>query len=37
MTGAAGGNTSFGLQGTWTANDTAPSAFTVNGTSCTGG
>jgi poly(hydroxyalkanoate) depolymerase family esterase len=30
-----GGSTSFGLQGTWTSNDTAPSGFTVNGTACT--
>jgi hypothetical protein len=31
---APGGNTSFGFQGTWTSNDTAPSAFSVNGTTC---
>lgn len=30
-----GGSTSFGLQGTWTSNDNAPSGFTVNGTACT--
>jgi acetylxylan esterase len=30
-----GGSTSFGLQGTWTSNDTAPSSFSVNGTACT--
>src|SRR5216683_2843646 len=29
-----GGNTSFGFQGTWTASDTSPSAFTLNGTTC---
>jgi endo-1,4-beta-xylanase len=31
---APGGNTSFGMQGTWTNNDTAPSSFSVNGTAC---
>jgi O-glycosyl hydrolase len=31
----AGGNTSLGFQGTWTASDAAPTAFTLNGTSCT--
>ena len=30
-----GGSISFGFQGTWTSNDTAPSGFTVNGTACT--
>jgi poly(hydroxyalkanoate) depolymerase family esterase len=30
-----GGSTSFGFQGTWTSNDTAPSSFTLNGTACT--
>jgi hypothetical protein len=30
-----GGNTTFGFQGTWTSNDTSPTAFTVNGTACT--
>lgn len=29
-----GGSTSLGFQGTWTSNDTAPTAFTVNGSSC---
>ena len=28
------GSTSFGFQGTWTANDNAPASFTVNGTAC---
>ena len=32
---AAGGNTSFGFQGTWTSSDAAPSSFTVNGVTCT--
>ena len=32
---APGGSTSYGYQGTWTANDTSPSAFTLNGTACT--
>ena len=31
---APGGNTSFGFQGTWTSNDSAPTAFSVNGTAC---
>jgi poly(hydroxyalkanoate) depolymerase family esterase len=30
-----GGNVSFGFQGTWTSNDTAPSSFSLNGTACT--
>jgi O-glycosyl hydrolase len=30
----AGGMTSLGFQGTWTASDAAPTAFTVNGTAC---
>jgi acetylxylan esterase len=30
-----GGSISFGFQGTWTSNDSAPSGFTVNGTACT--
>jgi endoglucanase len=30
----AGSSTSLGFQGTWAANDTSPSAFTVNGTAC---
>ena len=30
-----GGSVSLGFQGTWTGNDTAPSGFTVNGTTCT--
>ena len=29
-----GGNTSFGAQGTWTSNDTSPTSFTLNGTTC---
>lgn len=29
---APGGNASFGFQGTWTTNDSSPTAFTVNGT-----
>ena len=32
---AAGGSTSFGFQGTWTSSDASPTAFTVNGASCT--
>src|SRR5580658_10479351 len=31
----AGGSTSLGFQGTWSASDAAPTAFTVNGTACT--
>ncbi|WP_223297567.1 extracellular catalytic domain type 1 short-chain-length polyhydroxyalkanoate depolymerase [Catenulispora acidiphila] len=31
---APGANTSFGFQGTFTANDTSPSSFTVNGAAC---
>jgi alpha-galactosidase len=31
---APGGNVQFGFQGTWTSNDTSPSAFTLNGTAC---
>lgn len=34
---AAGSNTSFGFQGTWTNNDAAPTAFTLNGGACTTG
>jgi acetylxylan esterase len=30
-----GGNVSFGFQGTWTSNDTAPTSFSLNGTTCT--
>lgn len=30
-----GGSTSFGFQGTWSGSDAAPTAFTVNGASCT--
>jgi hypothetical protein len=29
-----GGSQSFGFQGTWATNDTAPASFTVNGTAC---
>jgi hypothetical protein len=32
---AAGGNTSFGFQGTWNSNDSSPTGFTLNGTPCT--
>jgi endo-1,4-beta-xylanase len=32
---SAGGNASFGFQGTWTSNDTSPSSFTLDGTTCT--
>ena len=32
---APAGNAQFGFQGTWTANDTSPTAFALNGTSCT--
>jgi hypothetical protein len=31
---APGGNVQFGFQGTWTSNDTSPSAFTLNASSC---
>jgi O-glycosyl hydrolase len=31
---AAGGNTSLGFQGTWSASDSAPTSFTLNGTPC---
>jgi poly(hydroxyalkanoate) depolymerase family esterase len=31
---APGGNVQFGFQGTWTSNDTNPTAFTLNGTAC---
>ncbi len=31
---APGGNTSFGFQGTFTSNDSSPTAFSVNGTAC---
>jgi len=31
----AGGSVSFGIQGTWTSNDTAPTSFSVNGATCT--
>jgi acetylxylan esterase len=30
-----GGNVSFGVQGTWASNDTAPTSFSLNGTACT--
>ncbi|MBV9446426.1 MAG: cellulose-binding domain-containing protein [Streptosporangiaceae bacterium] len=30
-----GGSQSFGLQGTWAADDAAPTSFSVNGTACT--
>ncbi len=32
---APGGNTNFGFQGTWTSNDSSPTSFTLNGTTCT--
>ena len=32
---AASGSTSLGFQGTWSASDAAPTAFTVNGSVCT--
>jgi xyloglucan-specific exo-beta-1,4-glucanase len=31
---SAGGNTSFGFQGTWASSDSPPTSFTVNGVSC---
>jgi O-glycosyl hydrolase len=31
---ASGANTSFGFQGTYTANDASPTSFTVNGATC---
>jgi hypothetical protein len=31
---APGGGASFGLQGTWIANDASPASFTLNGTTC---
>jgi O-glycosyl hydrolase len=31
----AAGSTSLGFQGTWSASDSVPTAFTVNGTTCT--
>ena len=31
---APGGNVQFGFQGTWASNDTNPSAFTLNGNTC---
>ena len=30
-----GGNTTLGFQGTWTNSDATPTAFTLNGTTCT--
>jgi len=30
-----GGSVSFGFQGTWASNDTAPASFRLNGTACT--
>jgi hypothetical protein len=32
---APGGNTTLGFQGTWTSSDATPTAFTLNGTTCT--
>jgi hypothetical protein len=34
---AAGGNVSFGFQGTWSGNDATPTAYTLNGAGCTTG
>jgi hypothetical protein len=34
---APGGNAQFGFQGTWTSNDTSPTAFSLNGTVCSVG
>lgn len=31
---AAGGNVSFGMQGTWTSSDATPTSFTLNGAAC---
>ena len=31
---APGANATFGFQGTWAANDSSPTAFTLNGTAC---
>ncbi|WP_424531360.1 GH12 family glycosyl hydrolase domain-containing protein [Sphaerisporangium viridialbum] len=31
----AGGNTSFGFQGTWGSSDASPTAYTLNGSACT--
>jgi hypothetical protein len=33
--GANGGTQSFGFQGTWSANNASPTAFSLNGTACT--
>ena len=33
---AAGGNTNFGFQGTWTSSDAVPTSFAVNGVTCGG-
>lgn len=33
----AGGSTSFGIQGAWTASNAPPTSFTLNGTLCTTG
>jgi hypothetical protein len=33
----AGGNTSFGFQGTWSSNDSNPTVFKLNGTTCSDG
>jgi chitodextrinase len=30
----AGGNTSFGFQGTWSSSDASPTAYSLNGTAC---
>jgi hypothetical protein len=32
---AAGTSATFGFQGTWSANNSSPTVFTVNGTTCT--
>jgi hypothetical protein len=31
---SAGGNASFGFNGSWTSNDASPTAFTLNGAAC---
>jgi hypothetical protein len=33
----AGGNVSFGFQGSWTSNDSNPTSFTLNGATCANG
>jgi len=31
---APGGTVTFGFQGTWTNNDSVPTAFSINGSAC---